>query len=123
MEQLKNNDNAGYSNPLPLVILLLLSVVIGSIYGYNCFLYYKGEYNYDGIRYAIYMLLFDVVFASLFFGTVKSYRKLGIWILAIAILQNLNLGTGIEILPFSGTVLSFVTIVLILFKVGPFRLS
>jgi hypothetical protein len=53
---------------------------------------------------------------------VKSF-KIFRWVFGIAILQNINLGIGIDLLPYTGLILSLATVLFILFGVKPFTLK
>lgn len=100
-----------------LLILCLLQLVIGIVYFANIINYLNGHYNYDGFRYAFYIIAFDVGFFMTYILANKNKEpKLAKWVFISAIIQNLNLGMGVVIIPFSGAILSLLTIAFVLLK-------
>src|SRR5215467_11347990 len=88
--------------------LIFLHIVMLIVYGVNIHHYIDGTYNYDGWRYAYYILGYDVFFlfiCAVFNYEIRMFRIKG-KLIAMFILQNIVLGIGIEAMPFYGALVS-----------------
>lgn len=101
------------------LIYLLGNVYLGILYVRDLVKYYDGDFNYDGIRYLIPISIADILFIVGLILIYISYRFSNYFkiLLTLALLHNVNMGMGVDRIPFIGLLIVLTSIVIILRKI------
>lgn len=97
---------------LGILFYLLANIYLGIYYTIDIIKYYSSKFNYDGFRYIIPIAIADLILivslVILYFanGLNRQFYILGVLVL----LHNVNMGIGVERIPFVGILLILVSI-------------
>lgn len=101
---------------ISLFAYLLSNTYLVVIYITEISAYFLNVYNYDGFRYLQPIFIADILFLiSLLFLLISTgNRKLFFYLASLSILHNINMGLGVENIPFIGIAIGLISIFFVL---------
>ncbi len=97
-------------------IYLVVNLFLLMFYSLEIRKYYASAYNYDGFRYFLPIAIADIFFViSLFFLFFSIGQKNNFYyLLTLFIMHNINMGLGVDNIPFLGFIIGITSIYFIL---------